>query len=156
MTGTGRIVEIDFPASETATRQALLGLTGRLPELEVEGEICGCVEIVLAEALNNVVEHAYAARPLGQIRLRLRRTRSHLVVTIRDTGRPFPGKRLPPYVQLDLSGSFDTLPEGGFGWSLIRELTGAVRYRHINGVNVLYLRMDLAPTPVSHRSSAAS
>ncbi|WP_121060530.1 ATP-binding protein [Chachezhania antarctica] len=145
MTATGRILEFDFAATDVATRRALAGLTHRLPELEIGPDMGGCIEIVLAEALNNVVEHAYAARPGGKIRVRLRRTRSHLVVTIRDTGRPFPGKRLPPFVELDLSGSLDSLPEGGFGWSLIRDLTGAVRYRHISGVNVLYLRMDLDP-----------
>ena len=95
-------------------------------------ESLGSVQIVLAEVLNNVVEHAYAAFP-GKIEVWVTRRETYLFVRIQDDGLPMPGGVLPGG-QL---GSSDDLPEGGFGWFLIRNLSHDLIYQRDNMRNML-------------------
>lgn len=95
----------------------------------------GTTQLVLAEALNNVVEHAYASYP-GQIEVDVQRDPLHLRFHITDTGLPMPGAE-PPYGELPELGDFDDLPEGGFGWFLIRTLVEDLSYRREAGQNLL-------------------
>lgn len=92
-------------------------------------------EIVLAEVLNNIVEHAYA-QISGDIDLALDMRQGQLHCQITDTGHPMPDFTLPEGAFQDL-GAIETLPEGGFGWFLIRNLTEELEYRHIGGMNQL-------------------
>ena len=108
---------------------------------------CGSVEIALAEALNNVVEHAYGARPppdpLYAIRIDVTRSGAQLEVCIRDFGAALPGLALPEGRLPDANVARDALPEGGFGWFLIRELTTRLHYVQVDGENCLELSFNL-------------
>ncbi|MDR0809318.1 MAG: ATP-binding protein [Gemmobacter sp.] len=84
----------------------------------------GTAEIVLAEVLNNIVEHAYALVP-GGVEVTIRLLERGLCCCIRDHGAPMPGLELPPGQPVDCS---DELPEGGFGWFMIRSLARNLRY----------------------------
>ena len=95
----------------------------------------GTAEIVLAEALNNVVEHAYARYP-GKIEVVMRRRDPELLFDIRDDGLPMPGAE-PPLGRLREVLEIDDLPEGGFGWFLIRSLAHGLAYRRLNDRNLL-------------------
>ncbi|HEX9858159.1 MAG TPA: ATP-binding protein, partial [Paracoccaceae bacterium] len=99
----------------------------------------GTAELVLAEVLNNIVEHAYASAS-GDIELTLHLHQSELVCRIEDRGLPMPGERLPVGDLRRIDG--DDLPEGGFGWHLIRTLSRELNYRRINGRNQLSFRLD--------------
>ncbi|MBL4926828.1 ATP-binding protein [Fuscibacter oryzae] len=94
-------------------------------------------ELVLAEVLNNVVEHAYARYP-GEIELRLTVDPACLHCQIIDSGLPMPEERLPAGDPPNLGGD---LPEGGFGWNLIRTLTTGLEYHRLAGRN--YLQFSL-------------
>lgn len=83
-------------------------------------------EIVLAEVLNNIVEHAYADQ-MGDIQLGLSHHPDGVWVTVRDRGHPFPKEELPQGLLPEVD-SFDDLPEGGFGWYLIRTLVRNLTY----------------------------
>ncbi len=98
---------------------------GRLGVLETDRE---AVEVVLAECMNNVVEHAYCESPDGEFELKLCLTRESLFCRVEDRGRPMPGLAIPAGDTHDLSVELDDLPEGGFGWFLIRELTRDLNY----------------------------
>lgn len=100
----------------------------------------GAAEIVLAEVLNNVVEHAYAGAA-GEIELTIRVAGGGLDCTVMDDGRPMPGGEAPEGKAGDLLGGAD-LPEGGFGWLLIRALTRELTYRRIGGRNCLTFRLE--------------
>lgn len=95
-------------------------------------------ELVLAEVLNNVVEHAYAGRR-GAIGLHLSGVDGGVLCVVRDSGRPMPGAVLPkgdpPAIRPD------DPPEGGFGWYLIRSLARDLRYRRAGERNLLRLRI---------------
>lgn len=102
----------------------------------------GTTEIVLAEALNNVVEHAYAQYP-GKIEVTLNRIGAELAVEIIDTGLPMPGETLPVGGLVE-TVTLDDAPEGGFGWFLIRQLSRDLDYRRDAGRNILRFSLDAA------------
>lgn len=107
----------------------------------------GDAEIVLGEALNNIVEHAFAtgATPGGKgnaIRVTLRHDQGTLTISIRDRGDAMPGLAPPAGVLPPEGDCTEDLPEGGFGWFLIRQLTHDLRYHRHEGWN----RLDLVIT----------
>lgn len=100
------------------------------------------VEIALAEVLNNIVEHAAPSDAQGAIRISACGLRDALTVYVSDDGRPMPGLRLPSGAPHDLGVPLPELPEGGFGWGLVRALTSGLRYRRRLGRNELALRFS--------------
>lgn len=96
-------------------------------------------EVALAEVLNNVVEHAYKENPEGQIHMTLDFRDGELRARVMDRGFPIPGGVPPEGRPADLDVATSDLPEGGFGWFLIRALARHLDYRHENGINYLEL-----------------
>lgn len=132
------VASITMPATPLAVREALRSLfdtflRGLSP---ADG---GVAQIVLAEALNNVVKHAYRGRK-GQIALTIRRAEHELSCHICDSGRAMPGGHLPARADLRPQD----LPEGGFGWVLIHTLALDLEYLRSDGKN--HLRFRLART----------
>ncbi|MCT4372529.1 ATP-binding protein [Yangia mangrovi] len=132
-------------SSSTAEVRAALG---QVTEALGRGGYCAharnCAELVLAEALNNIVEHAYAGQGPGRIRLWLQGVPGAIRLELRDRGRPMPDLALPEG-RLKPLGHDGDLPEGGFGWYLIRRLAAEVSYRRVGGENVLRLVLESGP-----------
>ena len=105
----------------------------------------GTAEIVLAEVLNNIVEHAYADIS-GDIQITLCNRAGGIVVDIHDQGHPFPQERLPQGT-LPETCPTNGLPEGGFGWFLIRQLCYDITHERHKGKNHLYLKIRLEDPP---------
>ena len=126
--------QVIIPADPMAVRDGLRALfdTILLRSLPEDGR--GTAEIVLAAALNNIVEHAYGPTD-GPLRLTLMRGRRRLICRLVDRGRPMPGLSLP---QADLPPD-DSLAEGGYGWFLIHSLSQRLVYRRIAGINHLFI-----------------
>lgn len=101
----------------------------------------GTVQIVLAEVLNNIAEHAYARYP-GQIEVQLRGGATEICLQTIDRGLPMPDGKLPGG-ELSETVALEDLPEGGFGWFLIRTLTRGLAYRRQEGMNVLNFCIDV-------------
>jgi len=91
------------------------------------------LELVLAESLNNVVEHAYADAGLGEVRLNVSRDAGLVRLEIGDDGIVMP----TTFAQ----GSTGEEPhdEGGRGWLLIRSLCKSVEYQRVSERNRLIL-----------------
>ncbi len=130
-----------IPADYRWVRRSIHEVEGELGETGVSSEDIGSISIVLAEALNNIVEHAFDTIEDQQITLIIRPRTNSLMVEIRDNGRPMPKGRAPignhPMTEFN---QFDTLPEGGYGWFLIRELVQDLVYDRQNGENILFFR----------------
>lgn len=126
-------------ASEPGIRASLADMRGFIAASGLGADACGTAEIVLAEALNNIAEHAYAASGTGAIHVALTVLEGHLLMEIVDEGAALPGLTPPPCKQPCLDAS--DLPEGGFGWFLIRSLTESLRYERKGGTNHLQLRI---------------
>ena len=97
----------------------------------------GTVEIVLAEVLNNVVEHAYAHYP-GKIEISITPGEGYLFIRLVDNGVAMPGGEVPGGKLSEVT-AIEDLPEGGFGWYLIRLLSQELTYMRVGGQNVLSL-----------------
>lgn len=133
-------------ATEQGIRTGLADMRSFLVASGFDADVCGTTEIVLAEAMNNIAEHAFA--PTGaetnEIRVTLTTDDRDLTCDIVDKGVAMPG-RCPPIGQLpSLDGTANTLPEGGFGWYLIRTLTDSLSYKRHRGENHLSLRIPIA------------
>ncbi|MDT8326803.1 MAG: ATP-binding protein [Roseovarius sp.] len=137
--GTPQEFTLTAVASELAVRDTLLAIRNRLAVHGVSEDTCGSVELAMAEALNNVVEHAYCDDGPRDIRLSVEIKPDRLCFQIIDGGAPLPDLSLPAGALPDNSGPRDALPEGGFGWFLIRDLTERVSYERRNGMNHLTL-----------------
>lgn len=124
-------------------RATLVQAVAALSDTDISREQTGLTELVLAEVLNNIVEHAYAGRQDGQISLQVTRTGRMLRLDIRDQGTALLGERLPPARAVNLDVPRDELPEGGFGWYLIHRLAHQVEYRRSGADNHLAIRLDL-------------
>ena len=129
-------------ANDMAVRALLKEMRDWLLQMGLDDASCGRVEIALAEALNNVVEHAYTGGT-GAIRMEMTHTEGDLQVTLRDKGAALPRLRPPAGDPPALHDDRDSLPEGGFGWFLIRNLTRGLHYARDAGENRLTLVFDL-------------
>ncbi|MGX0877613.1 serine/threonine-protein kinase RsbW [Roseovarius sp. MBR-154] len=136
---------LDCIGTETAVRDLLIDLRTRLLAAHLSAEHCGTIEIALAEALNNIVEHAYPSDTPGQIALRIDLSPVRLRCELRDQGTALPALAPPDTGLPDLGGPRASLPEGGFGWSLIRTLTTRMSYERGTDENRLTLEFNLDP-----------
>ena len=130
---------ISVTGSMAGVREALTQIRSRLIDLGIGDDTCSTVELVLAEAMNNIAEHAYGSEHPGQLDISARISPSLLRFDLQDYGRPLPDQKLPYGKLPDNNVPVHDLPEGGFGWFLIRTLAASVQYRHENGKNLLSL-----------------
>ena len=132
--------QVTIPGDAMAVREGLKALFNTIVLRSLPEDGRGTAEIVLAEALNNIVEHAYARHP-GEIEISLQLRSNELVCRITDTGLPMPDAKLPEG-NLVVINDADELPEGGFGWYLIRTLSHDLHYRREDGRNLLCFRLE--------------
>ncbi len=128
---------MQLKATPEDVRKALGELCEAVRPLGLPAELTGTVELVLAEVLNNIVEHAYAGANAGHIDLRARYMDSGFRFEITDEGSEMPGGMLPVGEHVDLDTDLNALPEGGFGWYLIHDLTENLQYHRASGRNQL-------------------
>ncbi len=161
MTGPGPIpgvigprpwgLTLRFAATPVAVRAALSAVDAGLADAGAPDDLRARAQIALAEACNNIVEHAYPRHPPpteAHIRLDIAADLGGLQITLRDRGRampdgPLPGRELPPLDPGDIAG----LPEGGFGWAILRDMTRAISLSRRNGQNILRFRLPHADKP---------
>ena len=119
-----------IPATAEAVRDLLVEMERAEDLAALTQDERDCTLLVLAEALNNVVEHGYGGNP-GWIAVlpgpgrtgRDWRIVDASVVPVPDACR---GARMPEVPR-----------EGGFGWPLILALAGRVTKRRYAGLNIL-------------------
>jgi len=134
-------MEVQVAACPQGVRAALALSRRTLRDWGLDAPAAGSAEIVLAEVLNNIVEHACARAPDGEIALRLSLCGRGVAVCIVDNGAAMPGLRLPDGRHGQRALAAGDLPEGGFGWALIRSLSEDLAYRRECGRNHLSFRL---------------
>ncbi|MBS0125133.1 ATP-binding protein [Thetidibacter halocola] len=132
-------------ATLSGNRAVLLDLRRHLAKAGHPAARGGAWELVIAEALNNIVEHAYAGRDDGMIRVDLRWSDTQMQADLVDDGTPMPGGTPPGDTDTLDRIRTETLPEGGFGWGLIHTLVSHLDYRREGGCNHLSLTIPLDP-----------
>jgi len=131
-----------FTSGDIATRKTLLDVTKAFARARLPDDDIANAELILAEALNNIVEHAYAGTR-GPIDLRIEFRRDSLDCALGDQGREAP-LGYPPDPPLPEIAPPLTLPEGGFGWHIIRRLSTDLRYQREGAWNVLRFRVPFS------------
>ena len=137
-------VSLFFEAEPESVRHALQRLMLELQPHGLDPDLLGAIELVVAEALNNIVEHAHATHQ-GAISLRARSVAQQMQFELLDQGLPMPGGQLPPGQAAVVDVAVDNLPEGGFGWFLIRSLSQDLRYSRDGDTNRLCFSLALQP-----------
>jgi serine/threonine-protein kinase RsbW len=135
-------LRLTFWSDPAAVRQGMAALFAAPLLAELSTDDRGKAEIVLAEVLNNIVEHAYAD-VTGRIDLALWQDGAHLCVDVRDDGAAMPDGLIPVGRAPDPAA----LPEGGFGWFLIRRLAEDLSHRRDGGRNRFTFRLPLEQCP---------
>jgi serine/threonine-protein kinase RsbW len=133
-------IRLELDSDPVAVREALRILFDGRPLSRLPDDARCRAEIALAEALNNVVEHAYDRAP-GRISVTVLLSGGMLTCTIVDRGNPMPDGALPHGHLPEIVPGGD-LPEGGFGWHLIRALSHDLAYARVEGRNELSFRLD--------------
>ena len=133
---TAQGFRLAFDSGEHQTRAALACLCNHMQACGLDSEVMSTVELVVAEVINNITEHAYPGVN-GPILLQVQFEPDSVVCMFTDSGAPFArgappdGKLIPPLA----------LPEGGFGWHIIRALSTDLDYERSGSTNRLRLRI---------------
>lgn len=141
--GERALLKLSIPNDPFAVREALSLINKALRSIPATDEFQSTSQIVMAEALNNIVEHAYDGAGSGQIDLLLQHLDQDIQVELRDQGRPMPDKILPTAENPRRGPAPESLPEGGFGWKIIDDLTQDLHYRRDARGNVLRFRLPM-------------
>ncbi len=151
--------EIFCDATFEDVRAILRQLDMRLKGSGVDADTRGSAQLVLAEAMNNIVEHAFSDKSVkAAFHLRIEAQDDGLKVHLSDQGDPMPWTevRNPGILRRPMSPEY--AKEGGFGWSIIKALSQDVAYSREDGTN--HLSFDLpspdltAPAPGRRRRDA--
>lgn len=137
----GTVFHRRFPSSADAIRDTLAEVQTWMNAIGLSAILRAESELVLAEVLNNIAEHAYRGDN-GPITLRLKSCAEGVFCLVCDHGAMMPGGDLPKGRRPESDVSRDKLPEGGFGWHLIRLLTSRLRYGRRAGRNRLGFVLD--------------
>ncbi len=127
-----QVMQFTIESSPVAVRRGLASLMACSVMQGMDSCGRGTAEIVLAEVLNNIVEHAYAGQQ-GEISVSICNARGGVEVFVTDRGNAFPQEVLPQGKLAEVN----ELPEGGFGWHLIRSLVHGLTYQREHSVNHL-------------------
>ncbi|MCP4820134.1 MAG: ATP-binding protein [Shimia sp.] len=128
MIKTNPDIHIELEGTPKEVRYALETLRERLTERQLEACNAGTLEIVLAEVLNNVVEHALVHQSDGLISLTGNYDSNSWFLKVRDNGAPMPEDQIPSGKPPEVDADLMDLPEGGFGWMMVRTLARDIVY----------------------------
>lgn len=99
--------------------------------------VCKQIELLLEEALVNIIKHAYQTQE-GEIGLSCSLSESEITFTLKDEGLPFnPLATSPP---VDTHSPLEQRQAGGLGLPLIRKYADALHYERRGSSNLLILK----------------
>lgn len=98
------------------------------------------LNLVLEEAVVNIINYAYPKEEHESIYLSARMHEGSIVLVLTDTGKEFDPTAAP---EADVTLSADERQIGGLGIFLIRQIMNEVKYQRIEGKNILTLEKKL-------------
>ena len=109
-------------------------------EFSLTPDITFNLNLVLEEAVVNVINYAYPKEEHEFIYLSAKLHEDSIVLVLTDTGKEFDPTMAP---EADITLSAEERPIGGLGIFLIRQIMNEVKYERIEGKNVLTLEKKL-------------
>ena len=139
-----QVFDLSLGGTAHAVRNALATSRAHLSTVIFDHSALDQIELVMAETLNNIVEHALAGHSGGNpISVSCTIKGDTLSLVFQDSGAPFFGRNLHRPTVEGAPTDLGSLPEGGFGWRLIHSLTHSVSYRRSDRLNKLTIIMRL-------------
>jgi anti-sigma regulatory factor (Ser/Thr protein kinase) len=109
-------------------------------ELNLTPDLVFNLNLVLEEAVSNVILYAYPEGETQEISLSVNLTDNNLVFLLTDSGKEFDPTQAP---DADVTLSAEERQIGGLGIFLIRQIMNTVEYQRIDGKNILTLGKQL-------------
>jgi anti-sigma regulatory factor (Ser/Thr protein kinase) len=109
-------------------------------EFSLAPDIVFNLNLVLEEAVVNIINYAYPKEEHQYIYLSAKMNDGSIVLILTDTGKEFDPTAAP---EADITLSADERQIGGLGIFLIRQIMNEVRYERIDGKNVLTLEKKI-------------
>ena len=109
-------------------------------ELDFTPELNFNLNLVLEEAISNVILYAYGKEEQKEISLVAYLSDNNLVFVLTDLGMEFDPTKVP---DADVTLSAEEREIGGLGIYLIRQIMNTVEYQRIDGKNVSTMRKEL-------------
>ena len=109
-------------------------------DFELSPDIVFNLNLVIEEAVVNIINYAYPKEEHESIYLSARMHEGSIVLVLTDTGKEFDPTAAP---EADVTLSADDRQIGGLGIFLIRQIMNEVKYERIEGKNVLTLEKKL-------------
>ena len=109
-------------------------------ELDFTPELNFNLNLVLEEAISNVILYAYGKEEQKEISLVAYLSDNNLVFVLTDSGMEFDPTKVP---DADVTLSAEEREIGGLGIFLIRQIMDTVEYQRMDGKNVLIMGKQL-------------
>lgn len=109
-------------------------------EFSLTPDVVFNLNLVLEEAVVNVINYAYPKEEHQPIYLSARLHEDSIILVLTDSGVEFDPTIAP---EVDITLSAEERPIGGLGIFLIRQIMNEVKYDRIDGKNILTLEKKL-------------
>ena len=109
-------------------------------ELALAPELTFNLNLVLEEAVSNVILYAYGEEKQKEITLLANMSDNNLIFVLTDSGQEFDPTKVP---DADVTLSAEEREIGGLGIFLIRQIMDTVEYQRMDGKNVLIMGKQL-------------
>ncbi len=107
-------------------------------QLGVSSEVIFRLDLVLTEAVTNIIKYAYDDDVSHTITIKLAYSKSTIKIEVIDDGRPFDPIQHP---EVTLPRSLEEASEGGLGIHLIRNYTDEYHYQRQHNTNISIMAM---------------
>lgn len=133
-----KILVIENDISEISKLAVFIDELGE--EMNLTPELIFNLNLVLEEAVSNVILYAYGEEKHKEISLMANMSDGNLVFVLTDSGKEFDPTKVP---DADITLSAEEREIGGLGIFLIRQIMDKVDYQRIEEKNVLTMRKQL-------------
>ena len=137
-------IRYDFKSDPDTVHSVVQRVLDDLGALNLSDDRRSDFKILLVEVINNIIEHGYQRENSNPIELSLTRDGRSLKFVFVDFGLPMPFGKIQSDILNPAAYARDQLPEGGFGWQIIRQLAHDIGYERNGRVNSLSLKLDIA------------
>lgn len=108
-------------------------------ENKFNDELMGQLELILVEAINNIIEHAYQNKDGNPIQVGFSFIGGDVLMTLQDEGSAVPEEIVSIKESDSVMPNISDLPEGGWGLGLINMLADRIEFSVKDGMNILVL-----------------
>lgn len=138
-------IQMSIASSLDQVWQVRVAVAAILREMDVADLDCLHVQLAVAEAINNVIEHGYGERGEGRIDVSALSEDGKLRIEITDDAAPAPLEYLEELLKKPLPEPSDTMPllSSGRGLPIMRSTMDSVVFRRAGNRNRLILCKNL-------------